>query len=186
MLDLTTALQYLFLSVFMQFVPLNETEIGAEHRYTISDRAYNIVVRTDNIRMENAQNLEWEFTVYYDGDEAPKLKHKAVLGYTRQYGLHLKSFKRDTLNYSKGGKTAKFPNKEEALRIGTEKKGVVPIKDTYEAELETSIGKLSAQIHEYESDQINIKVWHDEMFGLMQVEISLVGVLKPIVFKRTK
>ncbi len=185
-MDLTASIQYWFFTIFMQFVPLNETEVGTTFKYTIKQELPPMVITVNDVVFEDMENMRWKFSIAYDSDDFAS-KHQATLAHSPKHLLHFTEYTENGVSLLEKNRIVRLPKRGYGLIVSTDDTYILKPKTSYETEIETSEGSVTCNKQAYESaDGMKVDVFHDELFGLIRVSFKFPGSTEWIDIVREK
>jgi hypothetical protein len=169
--DLFADFHYWMFVVFLQFVPLNETDIGHRYHYTTNDETGRMVIQAKEVNFENPDDLRWEFSAHIENSLFYADTFSTVIRHTPKDGLFFEQFSDNGFELISDTGSVSIPDITQGLLISVEdNKQLIPTKTKSKAKIKLDDEKFVCQKTIFTGDHHVITVYYDEMFGLLKAE----------------
>ena len=170
--DFFADFHYWMFVVFLQFVPLDETDTGHRYHYTTNDKPGRMVIQTKDVNFENPDDLRWEFSAHIENSLFYADTFSTVIRHTPKDGLFFEQFSDNGFELISDTGSVSIPDITQGLLISVEdNKQLIPTKTKSKAKIKLDGEKFVCQKTVFTGDKHTISVYHDEMFGLLRVDI---------------
>lgn len=183
-MDISSAIQYWVLMLFMQFAPLNELNTGDKFSYKIAQDNTILEIEVVKFNFNTPEDINWEFKASYKGDTDLEHEHSAKLNYNEVDELNLKSYTSNSRELLTN-KILRFPDKSDGILLSTDNKFILENTESGKEKISfSSLNDYETNFEVYKKNNTEIKIYRDEMFGMIKAIISMDIIDKPIIVTR--